>query len=277
MFKDVLLNTDLYNKKVACKYLLKAIEDSTNDDSVNKEKLDVSSFSIEHIMPQKLTQFWIDELGDNYEKVHEKYLHSLGNLTLIGYNSELGNKTFEDKKHSIEEKNSHIVVLNKDVLDQKTWNENTIKARAERLSSIIQKLFYIEKSSSVNAKNNDYANKKISLQDDFNPTGTKPKTCIMCGESILVDSYADMLAKVIDMLYDLDDDILEDLADSNYILPGAKKVYITKSENLLRREAEVYESGIFYETNLSATNILSFIRGLFDKYDLDYIDLIFTI
>lgn len=276
MFKDALLNTDLYNKKNVCKYLLKTIEDTTIDGSINKEKLDVSSFSIEHIMPQKLTPYWIKELGGQYEKVHEKYLHSLGNLTLTGYNSELGNKTFEDKKHYIADKNSHIVVLNKDVLNQNTWNENTIKARAERLSSIIQKLFFIEKPVKTYVKFNDGTEKKLSIEEEFDPTGTKPKMCILCGDSMSVASYADMLAKVIETLYDLDDEIMNELAEENYVLPGASRVYITKNQKLLRRAVEIYESGLYFEVNLNAKNIISFIKSLFDRYDLDYTDLILT-
>lgn len=273
MFKDALINTDLYNKKNVCKYILKSIEEYTVDGSINKEKLDVSSFSIEHIMPQKLTEYWIDMIGEQYEKVHEKYLHNLGNLTLTGYNSELGNKTFEDKKQYIIDKNSHIVVLNKDVLNQTVWNENTIKSRSERLSTIIQKLFYIEKPV-TSTKTIVNVEKKLMIGDNFDATGTKPKMCILCGTSLSVASYADMLSKVIETLYDLDSDILEDLAVNNYILPGAAKVYITKNRTLLRRAVEIYESGIYFEANLSANNIISFIKSLLDNFDLDYRDLV---
>lgn len=273
MFKDALINTDLYNKKNVCKYILKSIEEYTIDGSVNKEKLDVSSFSIEHIMPQKLTDYWIDMLGDQYEKVHEKYLHNLGNLTLTGYNSELGNKTFEDKKQYIADKNSHIVVLNKDVLNQGIWNENSIKARSERLSTIIQKMFYIEKPVTL-LKMTESVEKKVSIGDDFDATNTKPKMCILCGTSLSVASYADMLSKVIETLYDLDNEVMNDLAINNYVLPGASRVYITKNRSLLRRAVEVYESGIFFEVNLSANNIISFIKALLDNYDLDDTDLV---
>lgn len=273
MFKDALFNTDLYNKKNVCKYLLKSIEEYTVDGSMNKEKLDVSSFSIEHIMPQKLTEYWIVELGDQYEKIHEKYLHILGNLTLTGYNSELGNKTFEEKKQYIADKNSHIVVLNKDVLNQSVWNESAIKARSERLSAIIQKMFFIEKPTTT-VKFFENTERKLSIGDDFDATGTKPKMCILCGESLTVANYADMLSKVMETLYELDGDIMNNLAFNNYILPGATRIYITKNRSLLRRASEIYESGIYFEVNLSANNIISFIKAMLDSYELDYADLV---
>lgn len=275
MFKDALINNDLYNKKNVCKYLLKSIEEYTVDGSINKEKLDVSSFSIEHIMPQKLTEYWIDLLGEQYEKVYEKYLHNLGNLTLTGYNSELGNKTFDLKKQCMVDKNSHIVVLNKDVLNQSTWNEGTMKARSERLSSILLKMFYIEKPATYE-KIIESKEKKLSIGDNFDATGTKPKMCILCGDSLSVASYADMLSKVIETLYDLDNDIMSDLAINNYAMPGASRVYITKERGLLRRSVEIYESGIYFEANLSANNIISFIKALLDCYDLDYTDLVIS-
>lgn len=273
MFKDALINTDLYNKKNVCKYLLKSIEEYTIDGSMNKEKLDVSSFSIEHIMPQKLTEYWIMELGEQYEKIHEKYLHNLGNLTLTGYNSELGNKTFEEKKQYIADKNSHIVVLNQDVLNQSVWNENTIKARSERLSTIIQKMFFIEKPTTT-AKIIETTERKLSIGDDFDATGTKPKMCILCGESLIIANYAEMLSKVMETLYELDDDIMSNLAMNNFILPGATRIYITKNRSSLRRAAEIYESGIYFEANLSANNIISFIKAMLDNYELDYTDLV---
>lgn len=69
-------------------------------------------------MPQKLTDKWQKELGKDNEVVKEKYLHNIGNLTLTGYNSEFSNKSFNEKKKIMNEKKSHIVVLNKDIFNQ---------------------------------------------------------------------------------------------------------------------------------------------------------------
>ena len=56
--------------------------------------LDSNDLTIEHIMPQTLTSLWKKSLGTNYEMVHQKYLHTIGNITLTGYNSEMKNKPF---------------------------------------------------------------------------------------------------------------------------------------------------------------------------------------
>ena len=66
-----------------------------------KEKVDINEYTIEHIMPQNIdnSSAWQKELGENYKEIHEKYLHSLGNLTLTGYNSEYSNKPFLEKRY----------------------------------------------------------------------------------------------------------------------------------------------------------------------------------
>jgi len=275
MFKDSLMNIDLYNKKNLCKYLLKSIEDVTEDGQESKEILDVSTLSIEHIMPQSLSEWWKSYLGSNYEKIHEKYVHNLGNLTLTGYNSELGQKTFDEKKQLIKE-NSHVVSLNKDVLNQDLWNDVVIKNRANNLSKILLKLFVIEKPTK-DIKFVDESERRLSIGENFDATGTKPKSCIFFGNSFNVSSYADMLEKVINLLYDLDSKAIEELANNNYKIPNATRSYITNDISTLRKASEIKESGIFFETNLSANNIVVFLKHLLDLFELEHTELMLFI
>ncbi len=274
-FKDSLINLDLYTKKNVCKYVLKSIENSDNSGQETKEIIDVKSFSIEHIMPQTLNDEWKKELGANYEKIHEKYLHNLGNLTLTGYNTELGQKSFAEKKQLIEEK-SHIVVLNKDVLKQTDWNDETIRKRADRLSGILLKIFAIDKPlKDIKFINN--LERTYSLSEDFDLSGTKPSYFILMGIRINVKSYSEMLSKIITTLYDLDNSLLEALAKDNYKLPNATRTYITNNQSLLRKPTEIEESGIYFENNLNSNNIITFLKNLFELYELDYSELLFSV
>lgn len=275
MFKDSLMNIDLYNKKNLCKYLLKSIEDVTEDGQESKEILDVSTLSIEHIMPQTLSDWWKSYLGSNHEKIHEKYIHNLGNLTLTGYNSELGQKTFDEKKQLIKD-NSHVISLNKDVLNQDVWNDVVIRNRANNLSKILLKLFAIEKPTK-DIKFVDESERRLSIGENFDATGTKPKSCIFLGNSFNVSSYADMLEKVINLLYDLDPKTIEELANSSYKIPNATRAYITNDVNILRKSSEIQESGIFFETNLSANNIVTFLKHLLDIFELEHTELMLFI
>lgn len=126
-FEDALIYKPLYKKPI-CKYVLSVIENST------KEHIDISNLTIEHILPQKENAVvWKKEVGINYSSVYEVYLHTLGNLTITGHNSELGTKSFSEKKRIIKE-NSKANILNKEVLTAERWNEETIIKRAKVLS-----------------------------------------------------------------------------------------------------------------------------------------------
>lgn len=76
----------------------------------------MNNLTIEHILPQKENvAAWKKEVGEDYDEVYDLYLHTLGNLTITGHNSELGTKSFARKKEIIRE-NSKANILNKDGL-----------------------------------------------------------------------------------------------------------------------------------------------------------------
>jgi hypothetical protein len=104
----------------------------------HKERVDLSSTTIEHIMPQTMTPMWNEEIGLDAAAVHTRFIDTFGNLTLTGYNTELGNLPFSDKKAKLS--NTHIE-LNREVLDQAKWGEREITARAEKLLTIATKLW----------------------------------------------------------------------------------------------------------------------------------------
>ena len=91
--KETLKTLKIYSlNSTRTKMLLDKIENS-----IGKEHVNTNEYTIEHIMPQNLSKAWKQNLGSEYKQVHEKYLHTIGNLTLTGYNSEYQNKCFVDK------------------------------------------------------------------------------------------------------------------------------------------------------------------------------------
>ena len=76
------------------KLILEKLEESFE----HHEIIDFINISIEHIMPQTLNDWWKNHLGENFEVEHDEWLHSVGNLTLTGYNSDLSNYDFHSKK-----------------------------------------------------------------------------------------------------------------------------------------------------------------------------------
>ena len=131
-FKHYMSNRNLYNFPRRS-YWLRCLENHHR----TKEFVLPSEYTIEHIMPQNknLSQEWRDELGPEWQKIQEKYLHTLGNLTLTGYNPEYGDLAFKEKRdmENFGFKKSPLW-LNEGLGDTNKWNEDSILKRAERLA-----------------------------------------------------------------------------------------------------------------------------------------------
>ena len=266
-FKEALIYKPLYKKNI-CKYLLSVIENST------KEHIDVSNLTIEHILPQKENAaVWKKEVGENYSSVYEQYLHTLGNLTITGHNSELGTKSFAEKKRIIRD-NSKANILNKNVLSADSWNEKSILKRAESLADILVHEFeYIE----LHSDNSEDTELSFNVNSEVDFANTKPSEFVFVGEHTKVNSWADLLAKTMSTAFDLDSDTIDDLAKTNYSIPNAIRIYISNDERKFRKPKQIDNSGIYYEANLSANNIISFIKDLLEKMQLDVDDFSFSL
>ena len=84
-------------------------------------------------MPQALTDDWEKELGSDWAEVHDKWLHTVGNLTLSGYNAPLGNKPFSEKKRELAGSN---FALSSSIQNFAVWNEESIQQRGEELAKL---------------------------------------------------------------------------------------------------------------------------------------------
>ena len=135
-FRQELQSLNLYHKTPLCKNLLDRLE---NDGE--REPSPTDDYTIEHIMPQGLTKKWRNMLGDNWEQIHEDWLHRLGNLTLTGYNNEYSNSEFEKKKTIPRGFNWSAVRLNKYVREQDEWTLVQIEERGRILSNRALKIW----------------------------------------------------------------------------------------------------------------------------------------
>jgi len=129
-FKRNLKIKDLYNFR-SKNYWLRRLENYGR-----KEYVPVNEYTIEHIMPQNenLSEAWKIELGVDWESIQNTYLHTLGNLTLTGYNSEYGDKPFIEKKNMKGGFLESPLKLNREVALVDHWNELAIIARADSLA-----------------------------------------------------------------------------------------------------------------------------------------------
>lgn len=127
-FQEALLVFNLYKGNYAST-ILKALEMSLP----HKEGANLAAANVEHIMPQKLTSDWILVAGPQDGPVHQRWLHTLGNLTITGYNGELANKSFIAKRKIYSE--SHFE-LTKNIAKMNTpiWGEKQIESRGKALA-----------------------------------------------------------------------------------------------------------------------------------------------
>ena len=104
--------------------------------TIVKEVTDTSGYSIEHIMPQneRLSAAWQEMLGTDWKRIQEEWLHRLGNLTLTGYNSELSDRPFEDKKTIKGGFAESAVRLNRFVREQSVWTVTQMEERGMTLA-----------------------------------------------------------------------------------------------------------------------------------------------
>ncbi len=272
-FSDALIHNNLYRKNALCKYLLTAIE---ND---GKEQIVTDNLTIEHVMPQnkKLSSEWQKMLGENWENDRERYLHTLGNLTLTGYNSELGDRPFSEKKKHFADVNSKTVALNRSICQCDNCNAETIETRATELASVILQQFPDEVPETV-IPFADPHYQLYTCDDPKTATFKVPNYYELSGERVNVTTYAEMLRSLIERLYALDSSIIENMAKSNEILEnGPQFIMFSYDKTMLRKKSFRLEGTDIYENaGFSAETIMLIIRALLDRYGIDREDFAYS-
>lgn len=131
-FVRELVIKDVYNFRNR-NYLLRKLENHNR-----KEIIDIESYTIEHIMPQNknLSPDWRKDLGENWEEIHKTYLHTLGNLTLTRYNSELSDRPFREKRDMEGGFADSPLRLNRGLAKVEVWNKEEIEKRAQSLAKL---------------------------------------------------------------------------------------------------------------------------------------------
>ena len=257
-FERALQKANIYGNNALCRFLLLDIE---NGDG--KEILQAENLTIEHIMPQTLSADWSHIRPEE----HEEYLHTLGNLSVTGYNSELSNKSFAEKQDIIRE-NSKAVILNSDVLDKESWNVADIQARAKRLAGIVLARYKIERILDDSIEF-EYI-ETLTLDNYDEVTGKKLVSFELFGETYRQNKYALMLLDVIKLLDKKSPGKLQTLAENNYSFNSTKRkhVHLNLDGSGMRWPWKVTD-GIYLEANLSAWSCIRFIENLLAEFGFE--------
>ena len=153
------LEGDVYKDNVgATRYILCKLAESTMTqeawtDLWRRTDKKVFVWTIEHIFPEgdNIPQCWVDMIAGGDRELAKKYLeeytHKIGNLTITGYNSTLGNKSFEEKRDRRSKDGQRFIgyknglEINRDIAEKETWSIEDIKARTSSLVAQLLEMF----------------------------------------------------------------------------------------------------------------------------------------
>jgi len=270
-FKAALAVRDIYNmQKKNKEYLFDRLENRDTIEHVNVISLmEKGALTIEHIMPQGLSEEWKNSLGENWKQIQDERLHTLANLTLTGYNGKYSNHSFEFKKYCEHGFKDSALNINKQLLDFEKWTDKEMDARSNTLIGIALKLWpYPETNFVPVAPILD----QVSLEDADDLTGRKPVSYTY-GDSDehKCKEWAAMFTRVVSLLYAEDSAPMNRLAASN----GCGDIrFFDKQPN-----TEWYEiaKGLYIKKANDTRQKLNDLNKIFEAYGKDKSDLVFNL
>ncbi len=234
--------------------------------------LDNNVYTIEHIMPQHLTPAWTEALGANAAEIHSVWLHRLANLTLTGYNPNLSNKTFAEKRDAEEGGyKASGLKLNQKISGKESWGLPELEERNGEMIALAKKIWAYPQTDFVPAEKEFDS---YTLDDEnVELTGRDIARYSYQNVEQPVSSWADMMEHVVKFLHQKDRSVLSALAYSSDTGDSLAK-YVSSTESGLRRALKV-DDNIYLERNTSTAMKMTLLRRLFALYGADPMDLVF--
>jgi hypothetical protein len=239
-----------------------AVHGEYNDVATDMKK---KNATIEHIMPQTLNSEWKSMLGDNFEEIQEKYLHTFANLTLTGINSELSNKPFavkRDGKTIGKElypgyKNSKYRLTRNVTLCEK-WTETELRNRCNEIVETFLRLYPLPQTA---FKPLQKPIDEVALEEEtFSPTNRQLKGFRLFGNEYAETTWKDMLLRVVKVVEQKYTDIVDALYDTEGFFWSAERAD-TRYCTLIAPQKYLW-------TSMDNKSKLRCLRFLFEKCDI---------
>ena len=210
----------------------------------HKEQVDTSVLTIEHVMPQTLTDWWKSHLGEDWEEEHEQLLHTLGNLTLTNYNPELSNRPYPEKRALLAD--SHVA-LNAYFGDVTNWNEGEIQRRADALADLALTVWPYFGTPRLTSAASTPTGVQPGAAD---VTSTVPQVVVFRGRRFPVRSWREVLTATLEgVIADAPDDF-------SAVVSGLGRVVSMDPSTFKRaRRLTRLSNGAYLETNMSAAGV----------------------
>jgi uncharacterized protein with ParB-like and HNH nuclease domain len=269
------------------KLILGKIEENNTKVAVDFRNKKVT---IEHVMPQKIEGKWKAELGENYDEVHKTYLHNIGNLILTEFNSEIGNKPFNEKKRKLETSSLNYRL---DIIKHEKWNEQSILGHQTNMINWLLNAFPLpEQLQKASNWNTELVEKSTfsPLESDASEmaVGNNPVELQIMDKVIKVKSWQDVLIRFLkhlknnpefDFEFILDNQldlfsreetilkwsVLKEIIDANFNHSNRYKTFEGKVWDKVK---ELNDDLLFVHINISASRCLLRIARIMEKFDM---------
>ena len=252
-------------------YILERFENyGTLEDKDIYRHCNDGTYSIEHIMPQHLTPTWIAELGEDYETIHETWLHRIANLTLTAYNSKYSNSPFREKVTMENGFAESGLRMNTWIAQRPQWTLPELEERSGRLMMKALTIWAMPQTAYRPAeKQMDFC----TLDDDVDLSGRDIARFAYQKTEQPVASWIVMLEQVLKMLHQADPSVLNRLAHADNS-DSEFGPYVNSNPNALRSALQI-DTDIFVERNTSTNTKLMLLKKFFRAYGLNPEDLVF--
>lgn len=245
-------------------FILERMENQDNNErhDVVKE-LTEKNITIEHIMPQTLSSKWKATLGDDWERIHEQYLHTMANLTLTGYNSQYSNLTFIEKRNMQKGFKDSAFRLNNFVKSCEQWTETELKARQKELQNVFMRLWPMPTTSFEPLRREA---ESASLDDeDYEFTGKKLQAYMLHGVRYTVNTWKEMLIQVCGHI------LIEKRSTIEWLCANEKYGFST----ILGDGRCEFVTGMYVWTDNSTATKINILHGMFEECNISASELVF--
>lgn len=265
-FAECLETKNIYSMQAKNKwYLFERLENGNSRETKDVcHKLEDGDYTIEHIMPQHLTPAWKKELGPDWAQIHGAWLHRLANLTLTAYNSSYSNLTFAEKRDMKNGFKDSGFVMNQKIARREKWTLDEIRERSRELRDKALTLWpYADTDYQPPQKPMD----QCSLEDAEDLTNRVITGFRFKGAELACQSWVDMYQKVLHMLHQEDQSILNELADK-------RPEGVELAAHVSRRPEDFPQAGrigdsLYVMTKNSTQYKISLLRRFFALYQED--------